>query len=291
MTLEQIHILKTIVDEGSFQAAADKLWKTQPAISMSINKLETELGLQLFDRGHRKTTLTAHGQRIYEYAEQMLINAEEITSLSQYLNEEHEEEIAIAIDTICPLKSLLIMFKNFFQSYPKTRLKLNFEVLGGTLERLEQDKAHIVISNLESPSFALDRIPLWDIKMTPVCAPNSLSLNKKNYISSNKLKQSPQIVIPETSEARSNSKSLLQGGQRHYVSDLEIKKEMLMAGLGWGSMPQHKIKNELESGQLISFNSDHLETISIPFYACRRQDKRHGPVSSALWEQLHSLHI
>ncbi|MDD7983503.1 LysR family transcriptional regulator [Lentisphaera marina] len=289
MTLEQIHILKTVVEEGSFRAAADKLWKTQPAVSIAVSKLEKELGIQLFDRGHRSTKLSAQGQRIYEYAEQMLYNVQEITDLSQYLNNQHEEEISIAIDTICPLSTLLALLKNFFISYPKTRLKLNFEVLGGTMERLEQDEAHIVISNLESPSFSLDRILLWDIEMIPVCAPQTLILNKDKYISKMELRKSPQIIIPETSKERSHSKTLLQGGQRHYVSDLEIKKEMLLAGLGWGSMPKHKITKELSAGLLISFESDQIHSISKPFYACRSQDKLHGPVSSALWEQLHYL--
>ena len=65
MTLEQLTILNTVVQEGSFRAAADKLWKTQPAISISIAKLEEELSLQIFERGHRKTVLTDAGKPIW----------------------------------------------------------------------------------------------------------------------------------------------------------------------------------------------------------------------------------
>ena len=73
------------------------------------------------------------------------------------------------------------------------------------------------------------------------------------------------------------------------MSEIEIKKEMILAGLGWGGLPEHKIKQELDDGRLIAFKINHLQTVSIPFHAIRRSDKYHGPVVSALWEQLQTL--
>ena len=53
-TLDQLRILKAIVDEGSFKKAADSLFVTQPAVSLQVQNLEKQLDIAIFDRGGRK---------------------------------------------------------------------------------------------------------------------------------------------------------------------------------------------------------------------------------------------
>ena len=57
-TLDQLRILKAIVDEGSFKKAADSLFVTQPAVSLQVQNLEKQLEIAIFDRGGRKAQLT-----------------------------------------------------------------------------------------------------------------------------------------------------------------------------------------------------------------------------------------
>ena len=57
MTLEQLSILNTVVEEGSFRAAADKLWKTQPAV-VFLCQTRRRTRPANFERGHRKTAFT-----------------------------------------------------------------------------------------------------------------------------------------------------------------------------------------------------------------------------------------
>ncbi|MDP5214175.1 LysR family transcriptional regulator [Pseudoalteromonas tunicata] len=61
MTLEQIRILAAVVECGSLKKAAEQLHKTQPALSMAMQKLEAELGFLLLDRQHYRLSLTPHG--------------------------------------------------------------------------------------------------------------------------------------------------------------------------------------------------------------------------------------
>src|SRR5215510_429462 len=68
MELHPLRVFLTVVDESSFSRAAERLSRTQPAISLSIQRLESELGQRLFDRSARNLLLTDAGKIALEYA-------------------------------------------------------------------------------------------------------------------------------------------------------------------------------------------------------------------------------
>ena len=72
MNLRFLEAFYWIAKLGSFSAAAAKLHATPAAISERIRTLEEDLGVRVFERDSRKVSLTAHGQRLLPYAEQML---------------------------------------------------------------------------------------------------------------------------------------------------------------------------------------------------------------------------
>jgi DNA-binding transcriptional LysR family regulator len=78
LDLASLHVFQTVVRERSFSRAAEKLFRTQPAISISIRKLEDWVGQPLFVRGSGARTLTDAGALLLEYAERMLNLREEI---------------------------------------------------------------------------------------------------------------------------------------------------------------------------------------------------------------------
>ena len=283
MTLDQLEILEAVVSTGSFRAAADKLWRTQPAISIAVKKLEEELKLELFERSHRHTKLTPVGIRVYAEAHNILLGAERLKDLSRYLSSENEPVLRLAVDIVSPLSQLLPSLRSFFAEYKQTQLDLSFEVLGGVIEKLDQDKADLVISNLESSNIKMERQPIWEVEMIPVCSPGYMKLSESGFISEKELRNFTQIIISETSEGRSSSLSILDGAHQWHVSSLEIKYDLLLAGMGWGSMPHDKVADDLSTGKLIPLHTKNLNSQKVPFYICRQQNKLHGPVASALW--------
>src|SRR5947207_15522871 len=72
MDLFQLQTFMAVVQEGSFSRAAQKLHRSQPAISQTIRKLEEHLGEPLLDRSSRDGTLTDAGRVVYEYAQKMV---------------------------------------------------------------------------------------------------------------------------------------------------------------------------------------------------------------------------
>src|SRR6266487_5253546 len=72
MDINQLEVFLSVAHEKSFSRAAQALSRTQPAISQAIRRLELELGEALFDRSSKDGTLTAAGQVLYDFAQQML---------------------------------------------------------------------------------------------------------------------------------------------------------------------------------------------------------------------------
>ena len=72
MDLAQLEIFLCIADERSFSRAAEKMLRTQPALSIAIKRLEEELGETLFDRSSKSGTMTEAGKILYSYAQKMI---------------------------------------------------------------------------------------------------------------------------------------------------------------------------------------------------------------------------
>lgn len=84
MDINQLEVLVAVAQEQGFSRAAERLHRTQPAISQAIQRLEAEIGEALFDRSSKDGTLTAAGRVLYEYAQQMInLRGDALTSIKE----------------------------------------------------------------------------------------------------------------------------------------------------------------------------------------------------------------
>lgn len=83
MELRHLRYFVAVVEEQSFTKAAEKLFIAQPPLSRQIQNLESELGIQLFERGSRPLQTTPAGQFFYQHAVKLLSNAEEVKSMTK----------------------------------------------------------------------------------------------------------------------------------------------------------------------------------------------------------------
>src|SRR5262249_57531938 len=83
MTFNELRYLVAVAQEKSFGRAAQRCFVSQPALSVAIQKLEEELGAQLFERGKTEVTVTPVGERIVEQAQKVLEEAARIRDIAQ----------------------------------------------------------------------------------------------------------------------------------------------------------------------------------------------------------------
>ena len=94
MDLAQLEVFLAVAREGEFSRAAEKLYRTQSAVSQSIRKLEAELGEPLFDRSSRDGLLTDAGRVLQEYAERLLNLRDDATGALVELRELQRGKLA-----------------------------------------------------------------------------------------------------------------------------------------------------------------------------------------------------
>jgi DNA-binding transcriptional LysR family regulator len=73
---------------------------------------------------------------------------------------------------------------------------------------------------------------------------------------------------------------------RWTVTDIAAKKDLILAGMGWGGLPEHVVAGELESGELVALDVPEFEADTMTLFVLRRRDRVHGIVSQALWQGL-----
>src|SRR3977135_3552435 len=109
MELSQLEVFLAVAREGRFSRAAEKLYRTQSAVSQTIRKLEQELGEPLFDRSSRDARLTDAGQVLFEYAEKLVnLRNDARASLSE-LEEMHRGKLVIAANEFTGLYLLHVV--------------------------------------------------------------------------------------------------------------------------------------------------------------------------------------
>src|SRR5262249_30989769 len=136
VTIQQLLCFDAVVSEGGFQAAADKLLRSQPTVSAAVKTLEAHLQLRLLDRSGYRVTLTDAGRTFHERTRVLRQELQSLHRHAAQLAMGEESELRIVIGDLCPLQETLAFLRRFFDRCPGTRLHLHFEAISGPWERL-----------------------------------------------------------------------------------------------------------------------------------------------------------
>jgi len=145
LTLDQLRILVTIVDTGSFSAAGRQLGRVQSAISQAVRTLEDVQGVVLFDRRSHRPALTEVGRVLVEHARLVLASADRFEAIASGARKGLEPELVIAIDPLVPTGPLTDSLAALSTTFPTLPVSFSTEGLGGSLRRLRSGAAAIGI--------------------------------------------------------------------------------------------------------------------------------------------------
>ncbi|MBZ0287109.1 MAG: LysR family transcriptional regulator, partial [Anaerolineae bacterium] len=84
LDLHKVQVFYTVARAGGFTRAAQQLHMTQPTVSQHVKELEEVLSVTLFERSTRSLRLTDAGQTLYEYAEKLLLLANDAVNAVQF---------------------------------------------------------------------------------------------------------------------------------------------------------------------------------------------------------------
>lgn len=291
MTLEQLKSLQAIVEGGSLRAAAESLHRTQPTISVAIKNLEEELGLQIFDRDQYRNTLTPQGIKLYEKAKLVLGQAQSFKNLATQLAAGEETEVGIAFTSAIPVAPIISTIRQCKEEFPATRLEVYSENGLGPLDLLENGQASILIIPWLQNNDKFESMPFMNLRFQSFIAADSPLLKEYDTVPRAVMKKYPQVIISGRKSSKT-SFGILEGGDQWRVNDYQTKKEIIMQGMGWGSLPEHLIKEELAQGLLapIKVEGD-PEMPKIELRVVRLEGEPVGPVAQRLWELFYNAAI
>lgn len=287
MTFDQILVFHKIVEAGSFKAAAAELHKTQPAISFAMKKLEEEMEAPLFDRTSYRPVLTAHGKMFYEKSLRVIQGMSELDGLTHSFRKKEEPEISVSIDGISPLPKLLKAIKDFGEDHPNTKLNLTFDILSEAERKVLARESLFGITHFLSHPEQLEVVPICTVKMIPVM--NRSLYQERKVKSQADLSGITQIVVSDKNK-NGASFGLLDDGKKWRLSDDNFKREIIMAGLGWGHLPLHRIEREIKEKKLTVLEFEDVHPRELDINLIRLKKAALGIVARKLWDELTTLH-
>jgi DNA-binding transcriptional LysR family regulator len=285
ITIHQLQCFDAVVTEGSFQAAADKMRRAQPSVSLAVKNLETRLELSLLDRSGYRVTLTEAGRSFHARARIFLQELYGLETHATQLAMGEESELRVVIGDLCPLPENLALLRRFFDSCPGTRLHLHFEALSGPWERLFDDEADLILHHIDKSDPRLEYKDIFSVRLIPVVAPGFLRFPISRAVTPEEMRDYVQCVIRDTARrAPPRDYFLVEGARSWTVSDQLMKKELILQGMGWGHMPHYLIERELEERKLLPITGEYFKGGQVELVAARRRDAPHGPVANRLWQ-------
>jgi DNA-binding transcriptional LysR family regulator len=126
MELYALEVFSTVVSENSFSRAAEKLYRTQPAVSLAVQRLEAELGDKLIDRdmrGAKELVLTDAGRTVYEYARRFANLGDEMRGALAELRDMSAGRLIIGANESSTLY-LLPHIERYRERHPKIKVQV-----------------------------------------------------------------------------------------------------------------------------------------------------------------------
>ncbi|MBF2789499.1 MULTISPECIES: LysR substrate-binding domain-containing protein [Enterobacter] len=252
--LDVLIILDALEKEGSFAAASAKLYKTPSALSYTVQKLESDLNIQILDRSGHRARFTRTGQMLLEKGREVLHTVRELEKQAVKLHQGWENELVIGVDDTFPFSLLTPLIEAFYQHHSVTRLIFINGVLGGSWDALTQGRADIFVGALHEPpqlsDFGFARLGV--LEQVFAVAPHHPLAQESEPLNRRVIKGYRAIVVGDSSRPEcSVSSQLLDEQEAITVFDFKTKLELQISGLGCGYLPRYLAQRFIDSGALV----------------------------------------
>lgn len=289
-TLDQLRSLLLVAEHGSFSAAARKLGRVQSAVSQSMANLEGDLGVVLWNRGARAPTLTEPGRAVLAAAQRVCAEADALRRLAEDMAGGLEAAVHLCVDALFPLSALAELCSAFTVEFPSIDLRVDTQILSAVSARVLDGTATLGVVTPHGLAAGLESHRLSPIRLLPVVAPTHPLARLRGMIPLRRFAETVQVVLSERGEASTEDQAVLS--QRTWrIADIHTKYALLRAGLGWGNLPEHMIRDDLQSGALVRIRpegwSDDEHTLMLS--AVHRSDAPFGPAHRWLVAHLGTL--
>jgi DNA-binding transcriptional LysR family regulator len=254
LSLDALLVIDAIDRKGSFAAAAHELHRVPSAITYTVQKLEEDLDVPLFDRRGHRAKLTPAGHELLNEGRHLLRAAGDLEARVKRVATGWEAELRIACDGIIPARAMLELARDFHAQSTATRLRFATEVLGGCWDALISGRADLVVGvSGEGPAGGgYQTRRLGEIEWVFAVAPSHPLASAAEPLTRDDILAHRAIVVADSSRnLPPRTTGLLTGQDTLTISDAAAKLQAQAMGLGVGYLPHCLAAEAVTRGELV----------------------------------------
>jgi DNA-binding transcriptional LysR family regulator len=252
-TLKQLQTFIEVAREKSVSKAAERLFVTQPAVSMQIRQLEDAFGLALLEPIGRNIRLTNAGQEFLTYAVAAMAQLKDLESIMAEHVGVKKGRIDLAIVSTAKYFVPMLLVR-FSQLLPGIEIKLRIDNRENILGMLSRSEIDLVIMGRAPTTLDCEATPFATNPLGIVCAPDH-PLARRKRLSIDTLKDYEFVVREQGSGTRAAMERLFAQHDLPLKVVMEMPsnetiKQAVMAGMGLSFLSLRTVRHELAAGHL-----------------------------------------
>ncbi len=254
LSLEALEALDAIARHGSFAAAARALHRVPSALSYTIQKLEQDLDVLLFDRRGHRAVLTEAGVELLQAGRHLLNAAGDLECRVRQVAKGWEAELVIAVNSLLPMAPVFDLLAEFYADHGETRIRLTQETLTGAWDALADNRADLVLGATGDapPGGGYRSQVLGELDFIFAVAPQHPLAQAADPLPAAERGRHRAVVVADSSRRLpARTVGLLSGQDTLTVPDMRAKLAAQIAGLGVGFLPEYLARPEIAAGRLL----------------------------------------
>src|SRR5215813_2831328 len=289
MELSQLEFFVKVVEEGSFSKAAERVYRTQPAVSIAVRRFEEEIGASLFERSQKTPTLTEVGELVYDYAKRILSLRDQTLEAVAEVQALKRGRVRIGANESTSLYLLPHVILDYRGLHPNVMV----EIFRHTSDRLPREVLdrnldfalmayEPVDGDLESFEILRDELVLVMNPEHPLAQSGSVTveeLGKEAFLAHNVKTGSRFKVIETFAQHHTTLNITLE------LATIETIKRFVQLKIGVAFVPRMCVAEELERGTLVTVPVEDLTYVRT-LWVTHRREMTFSPAASAFLEIL-----
>jgi len=255
MDFDQLETFLEVARHTSFSKAAEKRFRTQPAISSQIRALEDEVGAKLFDRSGGKVSLTAAGKAFQKYVEETLEARRAMLTAIGEMERVPKGEIVVGANEATCLHVLPEVFAEFKKQYPEVNVGIQRAERGKILESIIDNSVDFGVVSIPVTDNRLTVVQIHRDELVVIAAPNHpLSKLKSKSATVADVVKFP-LLLPKLGRTRDAIEALFHERNLKPIISMELDssellKRFVAADVGVGFIARSNVLEDVKAGVL-----------------------------------------
>ena len=254
MEISQLEVFLAVAREGGFSRAAEKLYRTQSAVSQAIRKLEAEIGEPLFDRSTRDGVMTDAGNVLQEYAERLLNLRENAREALAELRELQKGKLVVGANEFTALY-LLRVLAEFRRLHPAIRIVVQRSLGSHIPDDIRRHNCEFGVLTYDPQDPELASVVVYSDELIFVVPPQH-PLARESQVSIRQLGAESFVAHIVSSPYR---EKVIQAFEKHKtplhmgveLPTLQAIKRFVAMGNGVAFLPEISVEDEIARGELV----------------------------------------